>query len=111
MRYFLAKSALLALLLPVSAMAEQFDLVCTWAVDIATPVDLTLRVDTDRNTVNGTQAEINEAEIRVEFRDASGRTSVTINRYTGGMRVVVSPAGLPDGYGRGICVKPTRRQF
>lgn len=74
MRNFLARSALLALLLPVSAMAEQFDLVCTFVpIDVhVTPFKATLHVDTDRNTVNGYAAKINKGSI--VWEDGIGMT-------------------------------------
>ena len=93
-------------------MAEQFDLVCTWAVGDFTPQDTTLRVNTDTNTVNGHPATISDAEIRLPGVGESGRpTLIVINRYTGSMNLSVKDARGYDVSGRGKCIKPTQRQF
>lgn len=103
------------LLLPISATAETFDLVCTWSVGNPFPLqDVTFRVDTDRNIVNGMPATISDVEIRmVSGKTPNGRSYVTvINRYTGNMDVSLDgPPQLYDAHGRGTCVKPTQRQF
>jgi hypothetical protein len=113
MRNYPALLSMLLTLLPISVIAEQFDLVCTWSPGTLPPEDLTLHVDTDRNTVNGNPAQITDAEIRYESGDLQGRALVTtINRYTGSMNVNWSgPARPYDSSGRGTCVKPARRQF
>ena len=98
---------------PSSAMTEQFDLVCTWVVGNLAPVDSTLRVDTERNTVNGGPATISDAEIRLERTANDGSTVLTvINRYTRGLYVNVKwPSQVKAVSGRGKCTKATQRQF
>lgn len=104
-------AALLLALLALPAMAEQFDLVCTWSVGNLTPVDSTFRIDTSSYTVNGRRALISDAEIRFDLTDDQGTTATIINRYTGSMSISVRTSQGYDVSGHGRCVKPTQRQF
>jgi len=109
---------LLALLLPpISATAEQFDLVCTYSVATAPqqPQETIQHIDTDRNTVNGYPAKITEAEIKYEGtlkEDQSRTMTLAINRYTGTFQTSFS--GPPDPKypaARGTCTKPAKQKF
>src|SRR6266496_168484 len=92
-----ALTALLAILLSLSAAAEQFDLVCTWSIGNLSPQDITIHVDTERNLVNGYSAKITDTEIKFEGGKVDERPVVTvINRYTGSMDM--SLAGPPQPF-------------
>ena len=103
-------SLLLALLLPSTAMAEQFTLVCHLVPTspMFPPIDSNYLIDTDKGTLNNLPATISDAEIYWEYTAASGTTYKTrINRSNGKTLVTTTSGPLMSGN----CEKATQRKF
>jgi hypothetical protein len=103
---------LVGILLPSTAMAEQFVLVCHLVPrpGMRTPEsDRNFVVDFDKRSVDGLPAAISEIEIIWKSTGDKGSSFTTrINRLTGAIEVWESDAGVLF---TGNCVKATQRKF
>jgi hypothetical protein len=101
----------LTLLLPFTAMAEQYTLVCHIkpASDKSLPaLDVTYAVNLDAASVNGKLAVINDNTITWKTKTDRGTVQTAqVTRATGSLTAVDSTFGLTF---TGHCVKATQRQ-
>lgn len=102
----------LGILLPCTAMAEQFTLVChiVPAPQMNTPeFDMTYVIDLDKGLANGKSAVVDDATITWHTKSADGEVQkFQINRVTGSLSMLDSKFGILF---TGKCVKATQRQF
>jgi len=100
---------LFGILLPCTAMAEQFTLVCHLTSPGVPPIDRNLLIDLDQSTVNGRPASISDSTITWQATTSNGRFFATrINRLTGAIEVTDSEFGI---IWTGNCEKATQRKF
>jgi hypothetical protein len=102
---------LIGILLPCTAMAEQFTLVCHLApVHSNSPPegDRNFTIDLDKSSVDGRPATINENMIFWETAGKGSTFTQRINRITGSIEVADSEVGVIF---TGHCEKATQRKF
>jgi hypothetical protein len=108
---------LLTWLICSSAQAQQLDarftLVCRYGTDFIGYKDANFEIDATNQTVNQKPGTISEGEITTTQENESYAIRITINRYTGAMKLSSfdkkNNRNMPDI--SGMCVRPAERKF